>query len=183
MATSVSISTIALVTGLTLGVQHLSQACGKRTPTPEASPGPHDFSVAPAETNLWREGDAGEPLFLHARILDTCGKGVKGARIKMLHANQDGEHEAHRWRAHLTSGDAGEFKVVTVYPGYAGYMARHIHFIISHPDHRQLVTRLFFKNDPAIDPSIEDLAIVVEEIQRGDEKGWIGGFEFVLAPK
>jgi len=88
---------------LTLGAQSLSQACEKRTPTPEASPGPQDFSVAPAETSLWREGDVGESLFLHARVLDTCGKGIKGARIKMLHANQDGEHEAHRWRAHLTS--------------------------------------------------------------------------------
>ena len=183
MPSSIRASAIVLVAGLCLGNPSLSQSCEARTPTPETDPGPHDFSVAPAATSLWREGDDGEPLFLHARVLDTCGKGVKGAHIRMLHANQDGEHDANRWRTHLTTGDAGEFKVVTVYPGYAGYLARHIHFIISHPDYRTLVTRLFFKNDPAIDQSIEDLAIVVEEIQRGDNKGWIGGYEFVLAPK
>lgn len=183
MATPVSLSSMALFAALLLGVQSASQACDKREPTPETGPGPHDFSVAPAETRLWREGDEGEPLILRARVLDTCGQAVKGARVRILHADQDGEHDPQRWRAHLTTDESGEFNVVTVYPGYAGYMARHIHFIIGHPAHRQLVTRLFFKNDPAIDQSIEDLAIVVEEIQRGEEKGWVGGYEFVLAPK
>lgn len=178
-----SVSTMALLTALVIGYQTASFACDERKPTPETGPGPHDFSVAPAESNLWREGDEGEPLLLQARVLDTCGRAVRGARVRILHADQDGEHDPHRWRAHLRSDDAGEIKLVTVFPGYAGYMARHIHFIIDHPDHRQLVTRLFFKNDPAIDESIDDLAIVVEEIQRGAEKGWIGGYEFVLAPK
>ena len=49
-------------------------------------------------------------------------------------------------------------------------------------DVRQLVTRLFFKNDPAVSPEIEDLAIVLEEIRRGQSKIWVGGYEFVLAP-
>ena len=168
---------------LAIGVQAASLACDTRKPTPDTGPGPHDFSVAPGESSLWREGDDGEPLILRARVLDTCGKAVQGARVRILHADQDGEHDPYRWRAHLRTDDRGEFKVVTVFPGYAGYMARHIHFIISHPDHRQLVTRLFFKNDPAVDESIDDLAIVLEEIQRGEEKGWIGGYEFVLAPE
>jgi protocatechuate 3,4-dioxygenase beta subunit len=183
MATPVSVSAMVLFAALVLGTQPVAQTCDKRAPTPETSPGPHDFSIAPGETSLWREGDDGEPLYLQVRVLDTCGKAVKGARVRILHADQDGEHHPQRWRTHLTSDDGGEIKLVTVYPGYAGYMARHIHFIVSHPDHRQLVTRLFFKNDPAIDPSIENLAIVVEEIRRGEQKGWVGGFEFVLPPK
>ena len=177
------VSTAAFVATLVLGGQPLAHACDKRAPTPETGSGPHDFSSAPADTNLWREGDDGEPLFLRARVLDTCGRPIAGARVRILHANQDGDHEPDRWRAHLTSDDSGEFRIVTVYPGYAGYMPRHIHFIIAHPDHRQLVTRLFFKNDPAIDRDIEPLAIVLEEVRRGEGKGWVGGYEFVLAPK
>jgi protocatechuate 3,4-dioxygenase beta subunit len=183
MAMLLRVSTTALFVTLALGIQSASLACDNRRPTPATGPGPHDFSVAPAESSLWREGDDGEPLILHARVLDTCGKAVRGARVRILHANQDGEHDPHRWRAHLRSDDSGEINVVTVFPGYTGYLPRHIHFIISHPDHRQLVTRLFFKNDPAIEENAEDLAIVVEEIQRGEEKGWVGGYEFVLAPK
>ncbi len=183
MATPIAVSTIAVFTTLLLGVQPVLQACNERVPTRETGPGPHDYSVASVEPNLWREGDEGEPLLLHARVLDTCGKPVAGARIRILHANQDGDHEPDRWRAHLNSDDHGEFKVLTVFPGYAGGMARHIHFIISHPDHRQLVTRLFFKNDPAVDTDIEDLAIVLEEIQRDEGKAWFGGYEFVLRPR
>ena len=70
--------------------------------------------------------------------------------------------------------------MVTVIPGYAGSIPRHIHFIVSHPDHEPLVTRLFFKSDPAIDRSIEDLAVVLEEVQRREGKSWVGGYEFVL---
>lgn len=164
-------------------VRSASHACNEREPTPELGPGPHDYSGAPAESNLWREGDAGEPLRLRARVLDTCGRPVSGARIRMLHANQDGHHEPDRWRADLRSGERGEVEVLTVYPGYAGSLPRHIHFIITHPDHRQLVTRLFFKNDPAVEHGIEDLALVVEEVRRGEKKAWIAGFEFVLRPR
>ena len=183
MPTPVALRTIALIAALVLGTGQSSAACDERVPTPGTSPGPHDYSTAPAETNLWRQGDDGQPLLLHARVLDTCGQAVADARVQILHANQDGDHEPDRWRSVLHSDDRGAFKVVTVYPGYAGSIARHIHFIITHPDHRRLVTRLFFKNDPAISPDIEDLAIVLEEIRRGEDKIWVGGYEFVLSPK
>lgn len=183
MRAGLIISTLLVFALLLEGADAASHACSKREPTGATSRGPHDFSGAPAETNLWREGDDGEPLRLHARVLDTCGKPVAGARVQILHANYYGDHEPDRWRADLRSDERGEFSVVTVFPGYAGMLPRHIHFIISHPYHSQLVTRLFFKKDPAVDSSIEDLAIVLEEVQRGARKGWIGGYEFVLAPK
>lgn len=146
-------------------------------------PGPHDYSVGVLDSRLWREGDKGEPLYLRARVLDTCGNPLGGARVQVLHANQDGDHEPDRWRAELTTDDRGAFRLVTVLPGYAGSIARHIHFIISHPEHSRLVTRLFFKNDPALDHGIEDLALVVEEIEHRQGRGWVAGYEFVLPPK
>ena len=183
MANTVGIRVSALFAILALGFQPVSHACNPRAPTPETGPGPHDYSFAPAENDLWREGDDGEPLLLHARVLNTCGEPVAGARVQILHANQDGDHEPDRWRALLKADDRGEFKVVTVFPGYAGSIARHIHFVVTHPDHRPLVTRLFFKNDPAVDQSIEDLTVVLDEVRRGDVRGWTGGYEFVLPPR
>jgi protocatechuate 3,4-dioxygenase beta subunit len=173
----------ALFAALMLVVHPVSHACDSRVPTPETSPGPHDYSFAPAKNALWRDGDRGEPLLLHARVLDVCGKPVAGARIQVLHANRDGDHEPDRWRAVLSADDRGEFKLVTVYPGYAGSIARHIHFVVSHADHRTLVTRLFFRNDPAADQSVEELTVVLDEVRRGDVTGWTGGYEFVLPPK
>jgi catechol 1,2-dioxygenase len=181
--TRVSVSTLILFACFLPGVRAASHDCSLRMPTSGMDPGPHDYSGMPAETNLWRKGDAGEPLLLQARVLNTCGKPVAGARLQILHANQDGDHEPDRWRADLRSDGRGEIKVVTVFPGYAGGLPRHIHFIITHPDHQQLVTRLFFKNDPAIDSGIGDLAIVLEQIRRGDGTVWMGGYEFVLRPR
>ncbi len=174
---------MTLFAALLLGFLPASQACDEREPTQEMSPGPHDFSAGVSDTRLWREGDDGEPLYLRARVLDTCSKPVAGARIRIVHANQNGDHEPDRWRADLTSDQRGSFNLVTVLPGYAGGLPRHIHFIITHPDHRQLITRLFFKNDPAMDHGIEDLAMVLEEIERERGRGWVAGFEFVLPSK
>ncbi len=172
-----------LVVLLALGTPGAAFPCTDREPTRQTSPGPHDYSAGRADSKLWREGDAGEPLFLRARVLDTCGKPVAGARIRILHANQDGIHEADRWRADLTTDERGSFEIVTVFPGYAGFIPRHIHFMITHPEHRELVTRLFFKNDPAVDHGVEDLAVVLEEIPRGESRSWAAGYEFVLAPR
>lgn len=183
MKTSVCGATLALFASIPIGAHAESHACAKREPTRETGPGPHDFSHAPADDKMWREGDAGEPLMLRARVLDTCGEPIVGARVRILHANKDGYHEEGRWRVHLNTDSRGEFKLLTVFPGYTGGIARHIHFIVDHPDHRELVTRLFFKNDPDRDPGLEDLAMVLEEIRREAGRGWVAGYEFVLPPK
>ena len=156
-------------------------ACEPRVPTPAASSGPHDFSHPGHETRLWREGDAGEPLYLRLRVLDQCGEPLKGATMQLLHANHEGVHEAGRWRTVLDADALGEAQVVTVYPGYAGGLARHIHFIVDHPDHPQLVTRLFFRNDPSAGERVQPLSVILEEVERNGQRGWATGFEFVLS--
>ncbi len=156
-------------------------ACDARQPTPATSPGPHDFSFGVEDPRLWQEGDPGEPLFLRARVVDSCGKPLAGARVRILHANAFGAHEADRWRADLTTDERGGFRLATVFPGYTGGLPRHIHFIIDHPDHPQLVTRLFFKNDPSVDHGVEDLAMVLEQVDRDGGTGWLAAYEFVLA--
>ncbi len=172
----------ALLAALTLVAHSAAHACSERRPTPQTGPGPHDFTTAPSESKLWHEGDGGEPLFLRARVLNTCGEPIAGARVRVLHANEHGEHDPNRWRTHLETNVEGAFEVITVLPGYTGGLPRHIHFVITHPDHTELVTRLFFKNDPASDYETEDLTMVLEEIRRGDGTAWAAGYEFVLPP-
>ncbi|MEM7250183.1 MAG: hypothetical protein AAF493_02085 [Pseudomonadota bacterium] len=160
-------------------------ACEQRPPTPPAWLGPHDFSIEQSATKLWRPEDGGEPLFLRLRVVDTCGEPVPGVEVRILHANQFGEHEAGRWRTRLNSDARGELKLLTVFPGYAGGLPRHIHFILAHPDFDELITRLFFKNDPEAGADVGELALVLEEIERPIEggktgRGWVAGFEFVL---
>ena len=161
-----------------------AHACTPREPTPEGYLGPHDFSTAPSSNELWRAGDSGEPLVLLLRVLDTCGQPARGAQVHLLHADAEGEHRPGRYRAILTTDERGAVEVLTAVPGYAGAMARHIHFIISHPAHPRLITRLYFKDDPAAPGAARDpLALVLEEMRAGGEKRWASGYEFVLAPK
>ncbi len=160
-----------------------AEACVPREPTPASSPGPHDYSFAPDDSMLWREGDEGEPLSLRIRTVDPCGEPILGAQVQVLHADHQGYHDAHRWRATLTSNERGELAFVTVLPGYAGGIPRQIHFVVRHPAFEELVTRLYFKSDEALGEATDVLAIVLEEIQRKDGKAWAGGFEFVLRPR
>lgn len=153
--------------------------CNERTPIPQAGAGPHDYSPAPADGCLWRDGDEGEQLFLRARVLDTCSTPVIGALVKLRHANHAGQFLADR-RADIRTDARGELRVLTVLPGFAGGLPRHMHFIISHPDYRRLVTRVYFKGDPAARGESDDLAIVLEEVRRGESIGCLGNHEFVL---
>lgn len=165
------------------GVAPAVDACSPRDPTPAAAPGPHDFSSAPENATLWREGDRGEPLALSLRVLDTCGNPVAGAVVHLLHADADGAHVPGRFRAILATDARGAVDVLTVIPGYAGDLARHIHFIIRHPAHDDLVTRLYFKNDPALAGRADDpLALVPEAVHHGGGTRWVSGYEFVLSP-
>ena len=173
----------ALLIVFALVVASPSKACVSRAPTLPASIGPHDFSSMSTESRLWRDGDAGEPLFFRARVVDTCSAPIAGAVVRVVHADHHGDHDPDRWRARLSSSGRGEFKMVTVVPGYAGGLPRHIHFIIEHPAHRQLITRLFFRNDAAADPSLEPLSLILEEIRRDAGTGWTAEYEFVLVPK
>ncbi len=163
-----------------LGLWLPAQACIERAPTPQTFLGPHDYTSQSSDNRLWREGDPGEPLFLSARVLDACSNPIAGAEVRIVHADSQGNFVPGRFRARLETDAEGAFKVVTVLPGYAGGWPRHIHFVITHPAHGRLVTWLFFKNDPAGEMGGEQLALVLEEIPRGDGKAWVAGYEFVL---
>ena len=164
-----------------LALPPAGHACIERVPTPDAWLGPHDFTTAPGERELWKQGDPGEPLALHLKVLDTCGEPIPGVRVHLLHADHDGEHRLGRNRAILHTDRRGAVNVLTLLPGYAGDLPRHIHFVISHPGYTELITRLYFKSDPAAGAEQDPLAMVIEELRHGDETRWVGGYEFVLS--
>ena len=135
---------------------------------------------APADTALWRPGDEGERLNLRVSVLDTERAPIANAIVELWHADATGAVHADRFRARVATGEDGAFGVSTVLPGYV-WGPRHIHFVVTHPDHRRLVTRIFFKRDPVVAESGHpDLAIFLEDGLVDGEPVLFGNVELVL---
>ena len=116
-------------------------------------------------------GAPGEPCWVVGTVRDTEGNAVPGARIEVWEADEDGLYDVQyadgrrAARAHLFSDDQGNYRfwglTPTPYPiphdGPVGRMltatgrspmrASHLHFMVTAPDKRRLVTHIFVDGD------------------------------------
>ncbi|XVQ09636.1 dioxygenase [Spirillospora sp. CA-255316] len=116
-------------------------------------------------------GAPGEPCRVTGSVKDTEGRPVAGARIDVWEADEDGLYDVQysddrvAARAHLFSDENGEYRfwglTPTPYPiphdGPVGKMlqavgrspmrASHLHFMVSAPGLRRLVTHIFVRGD------------------------------------
>lgn len=147
--------------------------------TPSTLAGPFyrpDAPRLPHGANLCRDG-MGTPLAVTVRITSTTGQPICGAEVDVWHANGQGRYEnqdpdsqpEHNLRGRFVTETDGCLAFRTVRPaGYAlpddgpvGRLARrlglsldrpaHLHFAVTAPGHRPLVTAIFDGSDPAID--------------------------------
>jgi protocatechuate 3,4-dioxygenase beta subunit len=120
---------------------------------------------------LLREED-GEPLVMKGRVADANGKPIAGATVEVwqtatneLYDVQDEDQPRGHLRATFKTDERGEYEFRTILPvsypipndGPAGQLLQglgrhpfrpaHVHFMISAPRHRKLVTHLFLKGD------------------------------------
>jgi len=125
-------------------------------------------------------GAAGERLQLRGRVLNTLGVSLADALVELWHTDAYGDYPP--LRASIKTKQNGSFGISTVLPGHnQGYRARHIHFVISHPTHRQLVTRIFFKGDVNMaEAPYPELAVFVEEGYIDEQPVLFADVEFVL---
>lgn len=154
-----------------------------REPTVPTHTGPWYRPGAPEARSLWRPGDPGQPLRLRGTVLATGGEPLGGALVELWHTDAAGNYPP--LRASVRTAGNGHFAIVTVLPGHnQGYRARHIHFVVSHPGHQTLVTRIYFKGDPNLDEAPwPELAILLEEGAVDGETVLYGTVEFVLRPQ
>ena len=146
--------------------------------TPSTLPGPFyraDAPDLPLGANLCRNGD-GQPLAVTGRVTSLSGQPLAGALVEVWHANTAGRYEnqdpdnqpEHNLRGRFTTDADGAFHFRTIRPGgYSlpddgpvGQLARklglsldrpaHVHFAVTAPGHRRLVTAIFDGSDPAI---------------------------------
>ncbi len=115
-------------------------------------------------------------LLLYGRVTDTDGRGIPGAFIQLWQTNSEGCYDLQvdgganmDMRGNVHCDTEGRFHVRTVRPlGYTipmdgpvgdlvhrqgrhGCRPAHVHFLIGAPGYRELVTALYFSDDPHID--------------------------------
>ena len=113
--------------------------------------GPFFKKGAPNESKLHAPGDPGFPLRVAGKVVNTRGEKVVGARVEIWHADHVGLYDLQgfRYRTKLLIEEKGEYSVDTIMPGhYDDRPAQHIHYLISAPGHRTLVTQIYFATDP-----------------------------------
>lgn len=120
-------------------------------PTPSEVLGPFFKKDAPNVSTMRKPGDAGFPLRVAGKVYNTRGDLVEGARVDLWQADHVGKYDVvgFRYRAKLVVPASGDYAVETVMPGhYDDRPAQHIHYLISAPGHKTLVTQVYFATDP-----------------------------------
>jgi protocatechuate 3,4-dioxygenase beta subunit len=157
--------------------------------------------LAQGDSILLRE-EAGEPLVMSGRVADPEGKPIAGALIEVwqtapnqLYDVQDGDQPQGHLRASFRTDAAGAYRFRTIMPvsypipddGPAGqllaamgrhpFRPAHVHFMISAPGHRTLVTHLFFEGDEYLE-SDAVFGVKPSLIVRPEPKGGISSVEY-----
>ena len=120
-------------------------------------------------------GASGQPCWVEGTVTDTAGNPVPGARIEVWEADDDGFYDVQytdgrvAGRAHLRSDDDGRYAfwglTPTPYPiphdgpvgqllekvGRSPVRAAHLHFMVTAPQLRTLVTHIFVIGDPQLE--------------------------------
>lgn len=120
-------------------------------PTSAEVLGPFFRKGAPDQRVLRAAGDPGFPLKVSGRVLNTKGQIVEGAKVDLWHADHGGLYDTkgYKYRAKLSPDAKGVYGVDTVMPGhYADRPAQHIHYLITAPGHKTLITQAYFATDP-----------------------------------
>ncbi|SCZ87640.1 BZ3500_MvSof-1268-A1-R1_Chr2-2g05106 [Microbotryum saponariae] len=148
--------------------------------TPSAILGPfyrHGVTPQPMGTSIIREKEPGAPFaHLFGTVFGCDGKPLKGAIVDIWHDAPDGYYDAqspdkaeYHCRGRFETGEDGKYstialvptpypvpfdhtagKVLTMMDRHA-YRPAHIHFYVSAPGHKTLVTQVFDRNSKYLD--------------------------------
>jgi protocatechuate 3,4-dioxygenase beta subunit len=164
-----------------------------RKPTPPNALGPFYKKRAPDTRMLRTKGDVGMPLAVSGRIIDTRGEAVPDATVEIWHTDHAGHYDlaGYRFRAKLPIDGKGGYQFDTIMPGhYPDRVCQHVHYLVTAPGHKPLITQLYFATDPVFegdpdknfskDPLIESRELVRPVTIAGDPKAMYAAVSFEL---
>ena len=157
------------------------QELQRRRPTPPNVIGPFYKKRAPENTMLRAPGDPGMPLTVSGQVFNTRGDALSNAVVEVWQADHLGHYDldGYRYRGELIVDQSGAYKFDSVMPGhYPDRVCQHVHYLVTAPGHKPLVTQLYFATDPVFegdpdhnftrDPTIHSRELVRPVILTGD---------------
>ena len=127
-----------------------------RKPTPPNDLGPFYKRLAPVTGMLRAPGDPGMPLSLSGHVFDTRGDVLPSATIEVWQTDHAGYYDldGYRYRGKVRADDSGQYTIESVIPGHypdKSRICQHIHYLVTAPGHKTLVTQLYFATDSAFE--------------------------------
>jgi len=154
-----------------------------RRPTPPNEIGPFYKKRAPETAMLRSPGDAGMPLAVSGQVFNTRADKLSNAVVEVWQTDHLGHYDldGYRYRAKLPVDNNGGYKFDSVMPGhYPDRVCQHVHYLVTAPGHKPLVTQLYFSTDPVFegdpdrnfgrDPLIHSRELVRPVVLSGDPK-------------
>lgn len=154
-------------------------------PTPRDALGPFYKADAPKTAELCAvPGKGAQRLTVSGRItaMPDC-RPLAGARVEVWQADAQGDYTMVGGarddprcllRATLISDREGRYQYTTILPGDYPGRPRHIHYRVTHADHAELVTQLYFDTGRGVAP------LLVAALKR-DGDNWQAAFDITLA--
>ncbi len=165
----------------------------KRQPTPFCELGPFYKRKAPNTSMLRVPGESGMPLAVSGVVYNTRGQVVPNAKVEIWQTDNAGHYdiEGYRYRAVLEPGAKGSYDIESIMPGhYPTRVCQHVHYLITAPGHKTLITQLYFATDPVFDgnpdknytrdPLITSRELIRPVVIKGDPKQIIAAVNFDL---
>jgi protocatechuate 3,4-dioxygenase beta subunit len=162
-------------------------------PTPAAELGPFYKRLAPSNSAMRAPGDPGMPLVVTGQVFSSRGELIPSAIVEIWQTNHEGLYDldGYHYRTKLTTPADGNYELSSVMPGhYPDRVCQHIHYAVTAPGYRPLVTQLYFATDPVFegDPDknfVRDPLITSRELVRpvtlvGDPKDIHAAVKFEL---
>lgn len=125
-----------------------------RRPTQWNEIGPFYKRLAPNRAQLRTASDAGLPLLVSGAVYSASGNALPEASIEIWHADHQGVYDldGYRFRCKLSTGSEPRYSFSTVLPGhYPARVCQHIHYLVTVPGHKPLITQLYFATDPVFE--------------------------------
>ncbi len=122
--------------------------------------GPFYRPDAPLRSDLIMSGMKGTHIQIQGSVLGSdCVTTLKDAVVEIWHCDTNGRYDnstsAFFHRAHWVTDETGKYSFKTILPGKylneGQLRPAHVHFRVSAPNYRDLISQVYFKGDPHIE--------------------------------